>query len=840
MRSSSRVRARFGWSALCIVLSCVSNSWAFEQGDSLIGALTELQRRGLTLVYSSALVAADAKVDVAPGVGPPIDQARRILASHGLGLEPVRPGVYAVVRRSAGNDEGSIELVLTDEGDRPISDARVVLSPGGRSARTDSSGKVRFADVAAGIYDATAWRGPAPVAGLRGIRLRGGESWQGPMPIGGSSDVLPEVTVFASRYSADRQSELSLAEFSRRDIEALPALVQDALRVTRYLPGTATNGLSSRAYVRGGRDTELAVYFDGIPLFEPFHYKDFQSLLGILDPGALGKIDFYSGVFPTRFGGRLSGVLDIEPRAYEGANHHELGVSLLYAHALTQGRLESLPVEWLFAARRSTVEAILNATDSRTGEPQFLDLLGRVSWDFGERGELAFGWLSLDDDLEANVSRGSERARADYRDATAWLRGRYRFDDHWSGELIGSRTERRTLRSGVLDREGSASGTLRDSRQSDSTHARAEASWRDDEGDRLTLGAEVLDFDVDLELARAVEYDPLLAQALGRPNSIDRNEGLFAGGQEYAAYGAWQFEPSEDWRVDMGVRWDVQRFTQQFRDDQWSPRVAIEYRWTPRTTFRWSWGRSAQPERPDELQIEDGEPTFHPVQRGMQAVAAMEHQWSSDVTVRIEAFQKRATNVLPVYENILDPVALLPELEIDRVRVAPDRFKAYGAEGTLRWQPQERWSAWLTLGWSEATDEFAGSEAPRTWNQHHSAIAGGSWREGAWLLSANANWHSGWRENRLIERVDDGGARVLELEPRNSAQWPDYFTLDVRAEWSRPLRIGSLRAYVELINVTGRENTCCVRYQNVDGALQTRTTGWLPRYGLIGVTWQWP
>lgn len=834
------MRPSAGWAALFALLPWASCAWAVQQGDSLPDALTELQARGITLVYSSALVDANATVDVAPGSGSPLDIARRILASHGLGVETVRPGVYAVVRRSEAANDGAIELVLTDARERPVTDAHVVLSPGGRTAPTDASGKARIADLPPGLYDATAWRGSAPVAGLRGIRLHRGESWQGPMPIGGSSDILPEVMVFASRYSADPQSALSLAEFSRRDIEALPALDQDALRVTRYMPGTATNGLSSRAYVRGGRDNELAVYFDGVPLFEPFHYKDFQSLLGILDPGALGKIDFYSGVFPARFGGRLSGVMDISPRVYEGENHHELGLSLLYAHAMTQGRLDSLPVEWLFAARRSTVEAVLEAADSRTGEPQFLDILGRVAWRFGERGEIAAGWLSLDDDLEAWISQGSEQARADYRDATAWLRGSYRFDERWSGALTTSRSERRTSRSGTLDREGSAQGTLRDSRQSNSTHLRAEVSRQSADHDRFTFGTELLDFDVDLSLARTAQYDPLLAQALGRPLSIDRDDVLFAGGQEYAVYGAWQFAPADAWRVDLGMRWDAQRFSQQFDDDQWSPRIAAEYRWTPRTTVRLSWGRSAQPERPDELQIEDGEPTFHPVQRGMQAVAAIEHQVSREAMVRVEVFQKRATNVLPMYENILDPVALLPELEIDRVRVAPQRFKSYGAEGTLRWQPPERWSAWLTLGWSEATDEFEAGQAPRTWDQHYSAIWGGSWREGPWLVSANTNWHSGWRRNRLVETVDGANERIILLEPRNSDAWSDYFTLDTRAEWSRPLSLGTLSAYIEVINLTNHGNGCCTRYQNLDGALQARSTGWLPRYALVGVTWQWP
>lgn len=117
---------------------------------------------------------------------------------------------------------------------------------------------------------------------------------------GGASTEPPleEVAVFASRYRIAAFEDFAPASLSRQQIEALPGIEEDALRVTRYLPGTATNGLSARANVRGGRDNELAVYFDDVPLYEPFHYKDFQALLGVLDPSAVAGLDFTAACSP--------------------------------------------------------------------------------------------------------------------------------------------------------------------------------------------------------------------------------------------------------------------------------------------------------------------------------------------------------------------------------------------------------------------------------------------------------------------------------------------------------------------------------------------------------------
>src|SRR5690606_19357774 len=126
---------------------------------------------------------------------------------------------------------------------------------------------------------------------------------------------------------------------------------------------------------------------------------------------------------------------------------------------------------------------------------------------------------------------------------------------------------------------------------------------------------------------------------------------------------------------------------------------------------------------------------FHAVQAATQTVAALEHRFLNDLRVRAEAFDKRVSRVRPAYENILDPVTLLPELEVDRVAVAPRSSRAWGAELSLYWEPREVWSASLSYSWSEVTDRFDGSRALRSWDQRHSAVAGLAWTRAPWQLS---------------------------------------------------------------------------------------------------------
>jgi hypothetical protein len=357
------VAALLLWSA-----TAAAATLAIAKGEPLAAALEALRGEGLQLIFSSALIGPDLRVSEDPGKGTPEEIARRILAPHGLTLEMIRPGMFAVVK---------------SDGETRSDTARASSDP----------------------LNAT----PTPHS---------------------ADDALYEIDIYASRYKIEPESSTAaLAELTREDIAALPGLNEDVMRVTRFLPGTAANALSARSHVRGGRDDELAVFFDGVPLFEPFHYKDVQSVLGLLDPASISKIDFFSGVFPAQYGNRMSGVLDIAPRLYAGENYHELGASVLYTHGLSQGRLDSAPVEWLVSVRRGNIEALTEMAGQEETRPAFTDGLLRLKWDTGPRSSLSAGWLLLDDKLNINLKDGVERGDFEYRDATGWATWRFKATD---------------------------------------------------------------------------------------------------------------------------------------------------------------------------------------------------------------------------------------------------------------------------------------------------------------------------------------------------------------------------------------------------------------------------
>lgn len=656
------------------------------------------------------------------------------------------------------------------------------------------------------------------------------------------AESLDVVTIFASRYRIDTVGLATPAAFERTDIAVLPGLDEDVLRVARYLPGTATNGLSARANVRGGRDDETSVWFDGVPLFEPFHFKDYSAVLGVIDPATVERLDFYSGVFPARYGDRLSAVMDLAPRSARDGGHHEVGLSMLSGHLLSAGEINwrGEPTRWLASSRSSVTQRIAQVLGRDDLEPEFSDVLLRGERAYGA-WTFTLGVLALNDELRFTDTGtiATEAAVARYRDGTAWLRASFEFSGGRQVELTMSAAQRRTDRSGQRLQPGLVAGQLRDSRRIESRYTRLES--RDPSG--WLLGAEWLDLDAQYDYAGQASFDPLLAALFGRPAAFSRSAVVSADGVASSLYGSRLFTLSDRWRMDVGLRIDQREYRtdagSELNGAQVSPRLAIEHRHDDQTTLRLSLGQASQGMRPDELDVADGDARYAAVQRADQVVLAVERRLGERGLFRAEAYRKDVHDPSPHDENLLDPVSLLPELQVDRLRVEPDSARLYGVELSGRLSLAPAWTSWLTYSWSEAKDRVNGAWVARSWNQLHSVAGGTAWSRGAWELSANLLWHSGWRR----ATVPPTGSAAPEIS-RNAAQWADYASLDLRATWTRPLTLGRLRVWADVMNATQRLNPCCNEI-SVDRSagvpvLQVRERGWLPRYAIVGATWELP
>nr|MCR5152921.1 TonB-dependent receptor [Prevotella sp.] len=91
----------------------------------------------------------------------------------------------------------------------------------------------------------------------------------------------------------------------------------DVLKYVQLLPGVS-GGLegTSSVLVRGGGPDENLFLLDGVPMYNVSHML---GLFSAFSPDAIKNVSFYKDGFPSRFGGRVSSVLDI--RKNDGDRH---------------------------------------------------------------------------------------------------------------------------------------------------------------------------------------------------------------------------------------------------------------------------------------------------------------------------------------------------------------------------------------------------------------------------------------------------------------------------------------------------------------------------------------
>jgi hypothetical protein len=255
---------------------------------------------------------------------------------------------------------------------------------------------------------------------------------------------------------------------------------------------------------------------------------------------------------------------------------------------------------------------------------------------------------------------------------------------------------------------------------------------------------------------------------------------------------------------------------------------------------RASWGRFFQAQGINELQVEDGIDTFFPAQRADHLILSLEHAFTNGVSARIEAYYKDYDQLRPRFENLFDPLVLLPELEYDRVEVAASAGHIDGLELLIQDRSAQPWGWWLSYALSSAEETVDGDEIPRSWDQRETFNGGVSWTEGPWELSLAATWHTGWPTTPVS--LAPGSSTEVLIGEQNSARLDPFRSLDLRAAYTFELGDSRLLTFVELINTLGMKNPCCVEYKVVDtgngSAVLEQSFDYWPRFvPNIGVLW---
>ena len=745
-----------------------------------------------------------------------------------------------------------LTIVFTSELVRP--EMKVAAEPASREPR-------RILDEILAPHGLAVEEGPGGVLVVVAKKAIGGGVAK--TPVEETVPALPvfrdEIVVQPSRVSLlNEQPESSLA-LSREDIETLPHLGGDIFRTTSLLPGVAANDVTARFSVHGGRRDEVAILLDGQELYDAFHLKDYDSALSVVPARSLASATLTTGAYPASRGDRMSGVLDLRTADPPAGRQFVLGLSVFDALASSSGRFAEDRGSWLLTARRGSLVLARDAIGNEN--PQFWDVLGKTELATG-RGLVSARVLAAGDELELNrvEAENVERLENHYRTTYGWLTHQSLPGKRLLVETTGSWAEIERQRGGTgRDEEGGFD--LRDHRHLQVLALTQTWSLQLAPRHALRAGLEARRYNAFFDYSNELEPEIVILAPFASPRSTAHR---FDGSLRGEHLGLWASD-LVSWRdrltAELGVRYDRHTAT---RDDLLSPRVNLAWRWGERSVVRAAWGRFFQSQRPYELQVEDGESALQTAERSEHWVFGCETLLTPSrlglEAVRVELFRRRIEDPRPRYESLLEPLNFFPEIEPDRVRIAPKRSTAQGLELLLRGSRGARFDWWLAYSYARAEDRLAGEKVPRALDQPHTLGLDLNYRlTRQWNLNLAWRYHTGWPTTPVEARfVDDpeepedpedpedpGDLKERRLEavfgPLNSERFPPYHRLDLRASRRWDLRAGRLTFFVDIQNLYNRRNRSGFSVINLDedaGRVILEEERWPGVFPSAGITWE--
>ena len=633
-----------------------------------------------------------------------------------------------------------------------------------------------------------------------------------------SINLIESIIVTGSMH---KYAKSGLGGSSRRitsdEISALPALGFDAIRLTNRLPGSASMGVSARPRIRGGLQDELLVLQDGIELLEPFHLADFHSAYSAIDFYTVESIDVYTGGFPSRYGNRMSGVLDITSDSSYEKNTTNIGISNFSQFANTSRELSGTNTgAWSLAYRRGDLSDLTKYIEAKSGTPRYYDASGRLLVELGNERELSIGGTVSRDKIK--FEDAEEFASSDVKMQYFWSRYEHKANPglHKSWSLNYIDFKRRKLSNSVElpdetddNPEPEKGGFLDYSQEVRRFALRNDYSMLHSYVGLLEFGwqAEYTTgyFDNSTVINRG-ELADLLGSNKVEERQISRDREGWSGG----VYASLEYELGSGLLVQPSVRWDVQTYYQGKARHQVSPRLGLAYSLSEDLRLRMSMGRFYQPEALHELQVLDGETRYFDAQKSDHFVLGLD--WEGEKAhFTVDVYYKNYRNQKSRYENIFNPFVLLPELEPDRVQISPDRAFARGLDLDFSYSFSNTLNTTVRYSHMSAKDKLNDVWVPRRWSQKHTLNTSLVWERGSWLFAAAATWHSGWRTSQLDFQYEAGTVLSVE-EVLNNKKLGPYFSLDISARKYWDVGKTRIEVFANITNLSDRRNEAGIDY----------------------------
>ena len=202
---------------------------------------------------------------------------------------------------------------------------------------------------------------------------------------------LNEIFIIASKNALLSQFETGTEKINVSSSRLIPSSMgeKDIMKSITMLAGVQSAEGSSGFNVRGGSADQNLILLHGAPVYNSSHFFGFFSAV---NSDLISDLTLYKGGIPSRFGGRISSVLDIDTK--EGNSRDfggSLGISPITASLLVEGPVIKDTLSYLVTARSTYSNWILGLIKNpilNNTEASFHDLNGKITYKWNSANKL--------------------------------------------------------------------------------------------------------------------------------------------------------------------------------------------------------------------------------------------------------------------------------------------------------------------------------------------------------------------------------------------------------------------------------------------------------------------
>ena len=671
---------------------------------------------------------------------------------------------------------------------------------------------------------------------------------------------LQEVVI--TGQSNDKQSVLSTQmgalEINQQTIRSTPVMFGEAdiIKTLQLTPGVSagTEGTAGM-YVRGGNVDENLFLIDGNPVYQINHIG---GIFSAFNPEAISGMDFFKSGFPSRYGGRLSSVVDVHTKEGNMKEYHgSASIGLISGNLNFEGPIIKDRTSFNIGLRRTWLDvlsapavAIANKITKKDGTRlraryAFHDLNLKVNHIFNDRSRM---YLSLyngndvlkggstdfpDQDSDNNYNYDSDVSLR-WGNIMATAGWTYVFNNRLFGKVSGVFTR---YHSRLRNTEHDVVGNEGDEDYSDSFRENETNTGITDFGlrtsfDYLPASAHHIRFGGDYLVHRFhPEYNRSVAYEKNEETSVEI-------GQEFANDLLWGHEAGvyaeDDWtlssavRLNAGLRFSL--FNVQGKTyTGLEPRVSLRWLLDDNLSFKASYSRMNQyVHLISNSFISLPTDAWMPVTRKLkplisdQVSAGFYYNLNKEYNFSVEGYYKTLDNLL----EYRDGHTFTPSFVNWEDKLTAGEGSSYGAEFMVR-KETGRTTGWVGYGLSWSDRQFdelnQGARYPARFdNRHKLNIVVRHKISPKVELSAAWSYASGNHVTLSLENYYENGTgsptnndnhymdaseSIDYYEGRNNYQLPAYHRLDLGIKIYRPKKKGRMGIWtVSIYNVYSRMN----------------------------------